>query len=530
MSELVPSATRGDADAVERIAQDLLLALDSLSIVYECAESFSRLFDAEAIAGFTLERVLEAVDGSRGVVLLEEGGRLVARAECGGCASALRPGAARWLAERPSAGFAAPGASAELLYAEVEDAALLHAPLSDGRRRFGCIVLLAAPGASFTTADLKLVTAVSSQAAIALGGCYHFAAVLLERAKLQSVIQDNAEGIVVLEPDGREALANAAARLLLELDGLQDAADSGADLLTRIERGWGGAEGLRALACGEPAELRLELTRGEGRAQRVLACAARALRGVDGRVSNLLLSLHDLTAERREERLKRSFLALISHKLRTPLASVKGILAMLQDETSAYAPSAAERQELLGAVDERVDELTSLLDRLLAMVEVLDGRWAALGVADLRATAEQVRTAMAPRAEQRSISVAVAIDEEARSVSLPESRLRLVLENLLDNALKFGARPGGRIELSARRGADGCVEIECADDGPGLSRREGELLFELFQQRDLEFTGSVPGLGIGLALVREIARNAGGTAELVGGEGSRFRVRLPGPS
>ncbi|MBK9385816.1 MAG: GAF domain-containing sensor histidine kinase [Planctomycetes bacterium] len=524
MNEMRATDPRSSTNAVERIAQDLLEALDALGIVYECAESFSRLFDAEAIASFALERVLEAVQVERGLALLDRGGLLMPSAERGAAAQLLSPAALQRLAQRGSAAFFHAEPADGLLAPGAGERALLWAPISDGRQSFGALVLLSEPGASFVTADLKLVTAVASQAAIALGGCMHFAAVLLERAKLHSVIQDNAEGIVVLEPDGRAALTNAAARTLLEL-----APDEpeGFDLLARLTPSWRGVEGLQALRRGELSELRLELVRGEGAAERAIACAARAVRGADGRIANLLLSLHDLTEKRREERVKRSFLALVSHKLRTPLAAVKGIVAMLQDESSAYAPSAVERAELLLAVDERVDELAGMVDRLLGMVEVFEGSWAALGRADLRVVATQALEACAERAARLGVELACTIAEEARCVSIPSSRLRLVLDNLLDNALKFGARRGGRITISAQLDGAEQVALDCSDDGPGLSRRDGAVLFETFRQRDEEFCGSVPGMGIGLALVREIARKVGGSAELVGGSGSRFRVRLP---
>jgi signal transduction histidine kinase len=524
MSATNATDPRRGEEALERIAQDLLEALDALGIVYECAESFSRLFDAEAIASFALERVLEAVQVERGLALLDRDGLLVPSAERGAAAQLLAPGAFQRLAERESAAFFHAVPADGLLAPGAGERALLWAPISDGRRRFGALVLLGEPGASFVTGDLKLVTAVASQAAIALGGCMHFAAVLLERAKLHSVIQDNAEGIVVLEPDGRTALTNAAARALLDLE---PAEPEGFDLLARLAPSWRGVDDLQALQRGERAELRLELVRGEGAAQRAIACAARAVRGTDGRIANLLLSLHDLTEKRREERVKRSFLALVSHKLRTPLAAVKGIVAMLQDESSAYAPSAAERAELLLAVDERVDELAGMVDRLLGMVEVLEGSWATKGRADLRVVAAQALEASAERAEKLGVELVCSIDEEARCVSIPASRLRLVLDNLLDNALKFGARHGGRIALGAELDGADFVALECSDDGPGLSRRDGAVLFEAFRQRDEEFSGSVPGMGIGLALVREIARKVGGSAELVGGAGSRFRVLLP---
>ncbi|MBL8896398.1 MAG: PAS domain-containing sensor histidine kinase [Planctomycetes bacterium] len=516
-------AQRGN-DAVERIAQDLLEALDALGIVYECAESFSRLFDAEAIASFALERALEAVQVERGLALLEIDGLLTPRAERGDVVPLLGPEAAQLLGARATAAFFHPTSGDGVLAPGVEERALLWAPFSDGRRGFGGLLLLREPGASFSTADLKLVTAVASQAAIALGGCMHFAAVLLERAKLHSVIQDNAEGIVVLDPEGRTALTNAAARALLDVAAEEP---EGFDLLARLAPSWRGVEELQALRRGERAELRLELVRGDGRGERVIACAARAVRGGDGRIANLLLSLHDLTEKRREERVKRSFLALVSHKLRTPLAAVKGIVAMLQDESSPYAPSPSERGELLQAVDERVDELAGMVDRLLAMVEVLEGSWATLGRADLGAVAAQALEDCAERAAKLGIAIECTIEEDARGVSIPASRLRLVLDNLLDNALKFGAKRGGRIVLRAQLDGEELVALECSDDGPGLSPRDGAVLFETFRQRDEEFCGSVPGMGIGLALVREIARKVGGSAELVGGAGSCFRVRLP---
>ncbi len=225
-------------------------------------------------------------------------------------------------------------------------------------------------------------------------------------------------------------------------------------------------------------------------------------------------------------RMKDDFLATISHELRTPLNAVLGWARMLSSgqvppQRVAHAISVIERNAQAQArlVEELLDLSRIESGQLRLHVEPVDAG------AVLQGALEAVR----PAAEARGVELVTAIDPSARWVSADGDRLRQVAWNLLSNAVKFTPQ-GGRVVLSIQP-AGSAVRVEVSDTGRGIAPEFLSRVFDRFSQADQPEARGVRGLGIGLAIVRELVEAHGGTVEASSpgeGLGATFTITLPG--
>jgi len=277
------------------------------------------------------------------------------------------------------------------------------------------------------------------------------------------------------------------------------------------------------------------VTRGKTRGALVLALgpSSRHLQGQDlsladslaGRAAasldNCLLYEEIQNADRR----KNEFLATLSHELRNPLAPMRAALHMLRSK-----PVEAEKaRTLLETMDRQVAQMTRLVEDLLDISRITRG------AIELRR--ENVDVATEVRNALESCHGALEIGRHALAVSLPETQIRVVadrvrlqqiLENLILNAVKY-TEPEGRIEVSVEADPSE-VAIRVRDTGIGIAPEKLSQVWDLFVQVDESPERTRKGLGIGLALVKDLVKRHGGTVEAASeglGKGSTFTVRLP---
>jgi CheY-like chemotaxis protein/anti-sigma regulatory factor (Ser/Thr protein kinase) len=228
-------------------------------------------------------------------------------------------------------------------------------------------------------------------------------------------------------------------------------------------------------------------------------------------------------AERSSEE-KTRFIRHVSHEFRTPLSSIIGFGALLQREGEALDP--AVREEYLEIILRNARHLLHVVNDLLNISKVEAGKLevtlAPVRVPDVVAA---VITALGPAAEERDIRL-VLEDDGAPPALADSGRLRQVLFNLLENAIKYSPR-GAEVTVRARA-AEGGVRVEVVDRGPGISRRDQARLFKEFSRVNPPGM-RVIGAGLGLALSRMLAEAMGGRigVESVPGRGSTFWIALP---
>jgi signal transduction histidine kinase len=254
--------------------------------------------------------------------------------------------------------------------------------------------------------------------------------------------------------------------------------------------------------------------------QRVLSASAQAMVDGSGRREGSVLAFNDVTELVSALEAKSDFLSSVSHELRTPLTSIQGYAELL-----ALTPDLPENMAA------GLDTILRNSDQLLALVKDLLGTAAGFSdlqpvPADLGDIVAQAVAAAEPRAAAGGITLAVEAPPALRVVCDP-ARVRQVLDNLLSNAIKYSPQ-GGDVTVSCA-GDDEMVRCEVADRGMGMGAEESRNVFTRFFRSPAARRSSIPGLGLGLALSKDIVERHGGSISCASepGRGSVFTFTLP---
>ena len=227
-------------------------------------------------------------------------------------------------------------------------------------------------------------------------------------------------------------------------------------------------------------------------------------------------------------RAKSEFLAVMSHELRTPLNAIGGYAELI--ELGIRGPVTEEMRKDLERIQKSQRHLLGLVNGVLNYSRVEAGAVTYdlqdIGLDDVLASCEAL---VAPQVRNKRLTLQYAQPDESLIVRADGEKLQQVLLNLLTNAIKF-TEPGGRIELSCvRAGHD--VRVSVTDTGRGIAADQLGRVFEPFVQVDARLTRTQEGVGLGLAISRDLARGMGGdlTAASTLGVGSTFMLSLPLP-
>jgi signal transduction histidine kinase len=221
--------------------------------------------------------------------------------------------------------------------------------------------------------------------------------------------------------------------------------------------------------------------------------------------------------------LRADFVSLVSHELRSPMAAVIGAARTLQDRWRML--SADQREAFLALIGDETSRLAELVGDVLDTSRIEAGTFSyrfeevELG----RVIDEAVEAAVLAQQEVAVVSV---VRTGLPAIRGDRARLRQVLGNLIENAVKYSPE-GGEVRISATAG-NGAVQISVRDSGPGIPRDQQARIFEKFGRADVE-GGSKPGTGLGLFIARSIAEAHGGSLEVSSGfePGATFTLALP---
>jgi len=354
-----------------------------------------------------------------------------------------------------------------------------------------------------------------------------------QRRSLEYLLAKLQEGVVVADAEGRVMLMNAAASQLLGIPLPPDSLERGlADSAVSTE-GWPP----QVAALLEPDRRRSpqgvverEIAIGSGEQTITLLARAADIAMPAGAersetAAGRLLVLTDITELTRTIRMKTDFVANASHELRTPLTAIRAAVDTLLSLEPAEGDGT--RRPLLEVIDRHSERLNAIVGDLLDLSRIESGRkrYEPRRLA-LSAVVESVRSRFAERLTARGLAWRMTL--EVDWVFANEELLTVVLDNLVDNAIKF-TEEGGWVAVSAEA-AGGQVRLGVADNGCGIAPAEQSRVFERFYQVERARTGAKRGTGLGLAIVRHAVTAMGGRVELASapGHGTRIDVYLPG--
>jgi signal transduction histidine kinase len=377
-------------------------------------------------------------------------------------------------------------------------------------------------------AELTLLTPLASALAVALRGAAHLRRLTEETSKLQAVVDQSSDGILVLDGAGVVQLWSPA---IAALAGRPESAAVGLPLGDVIvTTGTDGAScdpfaaGRDLITAAAPqATVELGLLRPDGE-QRVVRCAHAGVFALGVLVRDVVI-VHDVTRERQVERLKADFIATVSHELRTPVTPIKGYADLLRRRGDAMTPE--RRNECLDVISDRCDHLVRLVEDLLlaSRISATDGSAAAqvsLGTGDLTAL---VRRASGDFGADGG-RLRLALPAEPVGVRCDPVRVIQVLTNLLGNALKYSAA-GTPVDVQLTV-SDELAQVEVTDVGRGIPADQLEQVFEKFHRVEDPMRMTTGGTGLGLYIARQLAGAMDGrlTCASTLGVGSTFTFSL----
>jgi PAS domain S-box-containing protein len=387
----------------------------------------------------------------------------------------------------------------------------LVVPMTVRGRVIGTIAFVAAEsGRPFDKGDLRLAEELASRAATAVDNSLLYGEVE-RRARAARVLETIADGVVLLDTDGRVLLWNAAAEAITglrrdEVVGRMavDALPRYADAVDRVP-----VDGSRPETV--PVEIR----------GRELWLSFSGVRFEEGTV----YAFRDLTEERALEQMRSDFVATVSHELRTPLAAIYGAAVTIRRPDLQLDDEVHQR--LLDVIADESDRLAQIVNDVLLASHLDSGQLQLdIGTVDATTLTESVLGAARTHLPE-AITLELDAPADLPPVAADEQQLRQVLVNLVDNAVKYSPDGGAvRVRLSEQARH---VQWAVSDEGLGIPPGERRRVFEKFYRLDPNMTHGVGGTGLGLYICRELVGRLDGRIWVEGnsGKGSTFFVEIP---
>jgi PAS domain S-box-containing protein len=369
----------------------------------------------------------------------------------------------------------------------------------------GVISLVAAEsGRRYAPDDLALAEELARRAGTAIENAQLYREAE-ERAQAARVLETIEDGVFLVDADGIVRLWNRAAETI---SGIRRDAIVG----RRLEELLPGWERVQTRAETLPFE----------RDERERWVAISGVAFDEGTV----YAFQDISDERALEQIRQDLLATVSHELRTPLAAIYGSAMTLNRDDIALGDDL--QSKLLNVIVEESTRLTTIVNDLLLASQLDAGRLDVhIESCDALALTESVIAAARTHLPDAVRLELDPVAEDVPPVAADEAQLRQVLDNLLDNAIKYSPA-GGDVHLGVGAAAGG-VRFSVADAGLGIPAAEQDRIFEKFYRLDPDMTGGIGGTGLGLFIARELVRRVGGRiwVEPNGGQGSVFYVEIP---
>lgn len=402
---------------------------------------------------------------------------------------------------------------------------LLTCPMIIKGKVIGVVQAVNKIDGDFVELDRNNFEAFASQAAIAIENSRLFSAVKEEKRKLEIIFKKIKEGAVLTSPEGEILIANNSAKLYLEFEKFK---------FTNIK------EALANFSCKPDFDeiisspdtlIRFEIIREKPKKLFMEGSAIKLITQKKNEdtpeLEGWLWIFIDVTSQKIEECLARNFLSLISHKFKTPLASINGYAQILFEETKSKDLPAIIKKASETIYSQGM-KLTNLVESLLDFVTIDSLDKNSLTVTDFEISGLINETVETIKIKFKDTPVNFKIVNLAQNIKGDKTLLKSALKNLVENAIKFNQNPEKIVIITAQV-KDNDVMISVGDNGAGIPPEELKNIFNKFYQVEASFTGQVEGWGLGLAFVKKVAEVHGGSVYVKSQlqKGSAFTMVLP---
>jgi signal transduction histidine kinase len=399
-------------------------------------------------------------------------------------------------------------------------------PLMAHKKVIGVIFIFRNYAGVFSNNDRLLLRSFADQAAIAVVNAQLYTQISNEKKRLDVLLDSAADGILILNPAHVIERGNATFSRLTGLP-LESIIGKHHDQVIRWHTAPEGTSLDEAEVGGWPlspsAQLYVEgdLER-TGQPTLPVGISYAPLLSPEGHLLNIIMTVRDNTRFRQADDLKSTFISVISHELKTPVALIKGYVATLRRDDARWEKKVVN--DSLAVIEEETDRLTALIDDLLDASRLQTG---GLSLKRSDVFMPDIVNHLVERYRTQSSKHELVVDLPADFPVLlvDEERIRQVISNLISNAIKYS--PDGKIIISGQVMPDKVI-LCVRDEGPGISQSDLPHIFDRFY-RAPEAAKNTKGAGLGLFLARSIIESHGGQiwAESKPDQGTRFCFSLP---
>jgi two-component system phosphate regulon sensor histidine kinase PhoR len=333
------------------------------------------------------------------------------------------------------------------------------------------------------------------------------------KQQLELILEAMGQGVMVLDRDGRITLTNTSLLKVLGTD-RELVGKTPLEVFRRPEL----EEAVKSVLAGQSVQT-LEVITGQNR---VLQANVAPVTNAAGIVTSAVAVFHDLTEIRRSERMRRDFVANVSHEFKTPLTSIRGYTETL---LSGAKDDPRIATDFLKTIERNAQHLEALVSDLLVLAKLEAELPTNKEEFDLMGVIKEQISSRKSALAERKIEISVECPE--LHIQADRARLTTALSNLIDNAIHYN-KPGGQIRISAER-QNGTLNLSVTDTGNGIPSDELQRIFERFYRVDKSRTRESGGTGLGLSIVKHAIESQGGTINVTSkiGLGSTFTIHLP---